>query len=267
MPEDIARRWVPGDGPVELWPQAAGLTNRTYRVARGGRQYSLRIAPPGRATEREREWECRVLTLAVAAGLAPPVHACRCAEGILVADWVDGRTWTPGEVRHPDNIARVAALVRRLQALRPEPVLQIAPAGWVSYYVQLRERSGAPASAALRERVRAAHAWLERLAALPPRRHVLCHGDLHRHNVVVVEAQQVLLDWEYARVTDPFWDLAGWVVSNGGTEAFASALLESYLTRPATPQETLRLELLRGLYGHVCLEWSELYLGPTPHFP
>jgi thiamine kinase-like enzyme len=112
----------------------------------------------------------------------------------------------------------------------------------------------APRSAELR---RAALARLERLAASGPAPAALCHSDLHRFNVVG-GARPVLLDWEYAHVTDPFWDLAGWIANNDWEDRCAMKLLRGYLKRAPLPQETARLELLVWLYDYVCLQWSEL---------
>ena len=42
--EEIARRWVPGEGPLDLEPLSRGLVNDTFRVARAGRLYALRVA-------------------------------------------------------------------------------------------------------------------------------------------------------------------------------------------------------------------------------
>jgi thiamine kinase-like enzyme len=88
---------------------------------------------------------------------------------------------------------------------------------------------------------------------------VLCHSDLHRLNLAAGE-RLVLLDWEYAHVSDPYWDLAAWIANNDGTASFAADVLAGYLERPAGEHESERLRLLTWLYDYVCLLWSELYL-------
>ena len=93
---------------------------------------------------------------------------------------------------------------------------------------------------------------------------MLCHSDLHPANLVASERGLVLLDWEYAHVSDPYWDLAGWIANNDGGPQFAADLLASYLQRPAVPDESARLRLFVWLYDYVCLLWSELYLKQRP---
>ncbi len=43
---------------------------------------------------------------------------------------------------------------------------------------------------------------------------VVCHSDLHPMNLICGAESLILLDWEYAHVADPLWDLAGWSANN-----------------------------------------------------
>ena len=254
-------RWVPGAGPVVVQPLASGLVNDSCRVARAGRLYSMRVATANsQDLGLDREWECKVLSHAAAAGLAPTIERCEPAQGVLVADWVSGRTWTLEEIRLPDRIHAMAGLLRRVHALPiPQPARVMTPAAWVALYAAALTRGleEPSRSAGLRS---AADARLAVLAASRLPHPVLCHSDLHRLNVTV-GPNLLLLDWEYAHVSDPYWDLAGWIANNDGTQHFAEVLLADYLQRPAEPAESARLGQLMWLYDYICLLWSELYLN------
>lgn len=268
-------RWVPGEGPVDIHPLAAGLVNASCRVARAARLYSLRVTTAdSQELGLDREWECRVLAAAAAAGVAPEVRCCEPAEGVLVADWVPSRAWTAAEIRQPDTIHAMAQLLRRVHALRiPQPARAMSPAAWIAHYSAALARDGsgipspsgertsaAPASAELRA---AADARLTLLAVSHPPAVVLCHSDLHRLNVAMGD-RLLLLDWEYAHVSDPYWDLAGWIANNDAGPDFGADLLARYLQRPAVAGESARLRLFVWLYDYVCLLWSELYLKQRP---
>jgi len=258
-PEELALRWVPGAGPVTLKPLAAGLVNESYRVERDGRMYSMRLAADGLELGVEREWECRVLRCAARAGLAPVTVCCEPSRGVLVAEWTGGDPWTAEELRQPGNIGALTGLMRRVHALAiPGPARMMSPAAWIAYYGRAAARIGkqAAASAGLRA---AANVHLELLAGIPSAPLVLCHSDLHRLNVAAGE-RLMLLDWEYAHVSDPYWDLAAWIANNDGTASFAADVLAGYLERPAGGHESERLRLLTWLYDYVCLLWSDLYL-------
>jgi thiamine kinase-like enzyme len=271
----IADRHVPGSGAPAVQRLAAGLVNDSYRVERDGLLYALRV-PACQAAEFgiDREWECRVLARAQAAGLAPIVECCEPRDGILVARWVDGEIWTEAQVRQVRNIETAARLVRRIHALAvPSGARIMSPAAWIAHYrralATLRTRlvqrpgggepSGPPQSAV--------DACLAALAELPPAAAVLCHSDLHPQNVVLAAHGPVLLDWEYAHVSDPLWDLAGWSCNNDFSADDRGLLLAGYLGRPALAGEVLRLERLAWLYDYVCLLWSEVYATLRPEEP
>jgi len=254
--DDVAQRWVPGEGPVDVLPLADGLVNRTCRVVRAGRVYSLRIAASaGRELGLDRRWECAVRARAGAHGLAPPMHRCDPESGILIADWASGRAWSAQETRLPGNIDLMARLLRRVHALEiPAPPRRMHPGDWIALYQSALTPRG-PA-AGLRS---AAEACLAQLARLPGSAPVLCHSDLHRANLLI-GADPLLLDWEFAHVSDGLWDLGGWVANNDWTDDEAQRLLSGYLQRPAGAPELERLGIWAWLYDYVCLLWSECYL-------
>jgi thiamine kinase-like enzyme len=280
-PERVAALHVPGMGRVEIERLGAGLVNETYRVMRDGSAHAMRLALSNRDDlGLDRAWEARVLEGAVAAELAPAAEYCDPIGGILISRWVDGRPWAPADTRRPSNISRMAEFMRRIHALPiPAPARCMSPAQWIDYYsaAALRSAPGdarAPtdagaaaipaAAAAVRDatvRRAAATQRLAALAALPGVRPALCHSDLHTLNLIDRGGALVLLDWEYAHVSEAFWDLAGWAANNDFEEPIRHDLLAGYLSRRPTGEESLRLQLLGWLYDYVCLWWSALYLN------
>jgi thiamine kinase-like enzyme len=258
--ELLAGRHVPGAGSIEIHRLRGGLMNDTYRVERDGASFAMRVASPGSShLGFDRAFEARVLEVAAAADLAPAIAYCDAQRGILITRWALGQRWDRAEVCRPANIARIALLLRRIHSLPlPMPARVMSPAMWLDYYsaagrtaVQTRH---APA---LRE---AAAKHLAAVAALPGVAPVLCHSDLHTLNLIDRGRSLLLLDWEYAHVSDPLWDLAGWSANNDLDEDLKQSLLSSYTGGWPTPDERSRLALLGWLYDYVCLSWSELYL-------
>jgi thiamine kinase-like enzyme len=258
--ESVAARHVPGTGNLEIQPSGKGLINETYRVLRDGGAFALRVAA---ATPYDlgvdRAWEARVLECARSADLAPVLEYCDPQRGILIVRWVDGRSWSPVDVRRKSSLSRMAQLLRRVHALTmPAPARLMSPMTWIDHYSAAACTRDSSSGAALRD---ASRGRLAALAALPRVDPVVCHSDLHTLNLIDRGDSLVLLDWEYAHASDPLWDLASWSANNDLEDEFKNELLRNYLGRAPTRDEHVRLLLLGWLYDYVCLLWSELYLN------
>jgi thiamine kinase len=249
----LGRDIVPGAGRLKIEHLSSGLLNEVYRILRDDAAYVLRV-PSERPVRLglELQSEIQILESAAGAGIAPrPVHADS-ARGILLLRWIDGRSWLPREAQSSAGIARMAELLRRVHALPvPAQARAMSPASWIGIY------RGRP-DPFLQE---TAASKTKDLAALPRPPGVVCHSDLHLQNLIECDASLMLLDWEYAHVSDPFWDVAGWSANNDFDLASQRQLLTAYLGEAPTPHQSARFRLLYWLYDYVCLLWSELYLA------
>jgi thiamine kinase-like enzyme len=282
MPPDrvteAARRFVPGIGPVSVERLGRGLVNESYRVTRDERMYSLRMSAVEPAAAHvpigvDREWECRVLAVASAARIAPVIECCEPRFGVLVARWEEGHALSVEEARRPHTTTRVAELALRVHALAlPGNVRVLHPADWIERYrdalahlpMGARRARRTPGLAGSADFLQAqAERRLGALEVLPRTPDVLCHSDLHPANLIAGKPGLVLLDWEYAHVSEAFWDLAGWACNNDLNLEARALLLASYLGRQAAPEEERRLAALAWLYDYVCWLWSEVHGGAT----
>ena len=188
--------------------------NASYRVTRDDASFVLRVrAARGEAPGVDRLWEQRVLNGIAAASFAPLVSVCDPAEGVLVTRWVEGTIWTASEATRPEVAVEVAQLARNVHDVRaPQPVRAMTPVLWRDLYLQALRNTELDRGRreAIVQWTSEAQPLFDEYAALDLPDARLCHSDLHRHNIVPSAAGLVLLDWEYAHVGDPFWDLAGW---------------------------------------------------------
>jgi thiamine kinase-like enzyme len=259
--EQLCTAIVPGTGAVQIHLLAKGLISESYRVVRDGRAYTLKAAAAYAAEfALNIAWEAQVLERAGSAGMAPALVYCDVERALLVSRWVEGLSWSPEEVRRPANIGKIAALLRRVHALEvPLPPRLMNPLSWVQVYgTALSRRSRGVPGSALRT---AADARLQELAQLPAPAGVVCHSDLHRMNLLHRDESLILIDWEYAHISDPLWDLAGWAANNDFEPAARGELLGKYLGTAPTAGDWQRFRLLMWLYDYVCLLWSRLYLS------
>jgi thiamine kinase-like enzyme len=141
----------------------------------------------------------------------------------------------------------------------PTPARQGTPLQWIKIYTDaLSRRTSTSNDPALRS---AALARIESLSELPRIVGAACHSDLHAMNVLEENDSLILLDWEYAHVTDPLWDVAGWCANNDFDAQVQWTLLASYLGQAPNLTQWQRFRLLSALYDYVCLLWSELFLS------
>jgi thiamine kinase-like enzyme len=264
--ERLSRGAVPGTGTPDIKLISCGLVNETYRVIRDGCSYSLRVAIPQPVDlGQDLEWEAGVLETAGRAGLAPPLLHCDPVRGVLVSRWVDGRNWGPDEARSCANIGNLAGLLRRVHELRiPTPARLMSPPAWVDCYVAALSGARHPVDLSLRA---AAASRLDQLSKLPNAAGALCHSDLHTLNLVERDRSLILLDWEYAHVSEPLWDLAGWSANNDFGEQAQRILLTNYWGSAPSPSLWTRFRLMLWLFDYTCLLWSELAMSVRPAKP
>jgi thiamine kinase-like enzyme len=151
----------------------------------------------------------------------------------------------------------MAALLRRVHALPiPRPARLMAPGGWVGLYGAALLQAGRTIDPELR---RHAEARLARLAELPSVAGVVCHSDLHALNLIHAGELTVLIDWEYAHVADPLWDLAGWSANCDFSEESQRELLAYYSGGAPSSSAWTRFRLLGWLYDYISLLWGGLW--------
>lgn len=259
--EQLGRRVLPGTGSVVVEHLSSGLVSEVYRVVRDDAAYALKVAS-GHAGRFALDiaWEARILEAAARADIAPPLVYFEPERGVLVTRWIKGRPWPRCEVQSARAIARIGGLLRRVHALPvPAPARALNPMTWIEIYrAALPQGAQMRLDPALQETAASAAAGLDTLPKPPG---VVCHSDLHAQNLIETDDSLLLLDWEYAHVTDPLWDAAGWSANNDFDGASRRMLLASYLGSAPTANDWARFSLLAWLYDYVCLLWSGIYLA------
>ncbi|HEY6102149.1 MAG TPA: phosphotransferase [bacterium] len=221
-----------------------GITNVNYRVEVDGVSFFVRV--PGEESrllgiDRRREYECTAA--AAQSGVGPEVVDFLEAEGVLVTRFIAGHGMSLEEIRRPESIRRVAATLRRLHGGPPFPGT-FSPMGAVADYLRI-SRQAAPLPAAIDSMVDQARAIDRALGAAPP---VLrpCHNDLLLANFIDDGRQIWVVDWEYAAMGDPFFDLGNFAVHQGLSDEQEQAFLTAYLGGP-TDSDLARLKLMKIL--------------------
>jgi thiamine kinase-like enzyme len=212
----VERVWPGGVESVE--PLGGGITNHNFRVVAGGEAFVLRIG--GRDTELlgiDRRVEHGATLAAASLGIGPEVVAFVEPGGYLVTRFVEGEV---GRVTVP----QVAALLARLHAGPEIPGRFDAFRVVEAYAATARERGVAPPPTLAAAAGTARRIERRRGPYLPKP----CHNDLLAANFVHDGGRLWLVDWEYAGMGDPAFDLANFAVNNGLDEAGDLELLAAY---------------------------------------
>jgi aminoglycoside phosphotransferase (APT) family kinase protein len=228
-PTQIVERIWPGRGAT-VEPLGGGITNHNFRVEVGDGTFVLRVG--GEDTQLlgiDRESEHAASLVAAQLGLAPEVVTFLEPEGYLVTRFVEGEV---GVV----DVAQAGTALRRLHdgpaipsrfdsfrvveayhAIAGERGVDTPPAyGWASEIAQQVEeqRRGAP---------------------LCP-----CHNDLLSANFIAAGRRLWIVDWEYAGMGDPFFDLGNFAVNHELDADGERLLLESYGSEDAASLTLMR---------------------------
>jgi thiamine kinase-like enzyme len=251
-----------GAPPLRCERLPGGTVNDSWRVASPAGEFVLRL--DGAAWRRpgvDRARESALHGLAAAAGLAPRIVAQERSLGVLVCEYAEGRDFTPADMGDAAQLRRLAGRLAQLHALPAPRALRFDPLALFAEYL----RAGTSADRAAGERQRAA---LERDSALLVGGQAACivHGDLV-HGNVRAGASLWLLDWEYAQVADPAWDV-GCLLAYYPQSALHLPLL---LAASGLADGALRVQAAARL--HAALGWAwhrargEAAAPPAPGFP
>ncbi len=211
----IAGRLWPG-AEIAVEPLGGGITNHNFKVVVNGEQLVLRVG--GKDTELlgiDREHEHEAALRAAELGIGPEV--VRFEHGCLVTRFVEG------SVGNPDP-AEVGRLLRRLHEGLSLTARFDVYRVIETYAATARERGVAsPAEYShllhVAQRIEAAR----RDSPLAP-----CHNDLLAANFIDDGSRTWIVDWEYAGMGDPYFDLANFAVNNELDEDGERALLGAY---------------------------------------
>jgi thiamine kinase-like enzyme len=259
-------------GPLEgeATPLDGGITNRNYRACFGRTEVVIRM--PGKDTDQlgiDREAERLANECAARVGVAPEVVAVLADPPCLVTRFVPGRELVPGELRQPAALAEVAAGLRAVHDCGERLAVSFSGFRIVETYAErARARGVEPPpdyadAHAVAARIEAALGGAgdgQSSSAIPDPGHqsVLCHNDLLPANFLASDAGIRLIDWEYAAMGDPYFDLGNFAVNNGLGPAEEEAFLGAYLGEPPGRHRLARLRAMRFMSDFREAMWAVL---------
>jgi thiamine kinase-like enzyme len=180
-------------------------------------------------------------------------------EGYLVTRFIEGSPVDAAAVRRPDTLNRVADSLRRVHDGPAIPGLFV-PFRIVEAYRALAAARGVTIPAEY-EVARAIARRIELALLAAPLELRPCHNDLLSSNFVDDGERIRIVDWEYAGMGDPFFDLGNFSVNHELTRGEDAELLAAYDGGHPTTARLARLALMRVVSDFREAMWAVLQQG------
>lgn len=211
-----------------------GLTNLNVKVTFGNpsqRTVIARISTDDSALLAiDRDAEHANSLAAARAGVAPAVVGRSAEAGVLVVEWVAGRTFCAADVRDDANLPRIAAACRRLHA-GPRFVGDFDMFQLQQRYLRIVTERGFRLPPGYLDLLPAFES-IGRALAVHAGPSVPCHNDLLAENLVDDGSRLWLIDFEYAGNNDAAFELGNLASESGLTVAQLGELVRLYSGRP-----------------------------------
>ena len=240
---------------------SGGITNRNFLVSAAGTDDRWVIRLAGNDTHLlgiSREVEHAATVAAAGVGVGPEVTAFIRPEGYLVTRFIEGSAVSDEAVHRPETLVRVAESLRRVHDGPPIPGLFI-PYRIVEAYRALALARGVTIPPEY-ELARATTRRIELALLTNPVELRPCHNDLLNANFIDDGTRIRIVDWEYAGMGDPFFDLGNFSINHELAPDEDAALLAAY-EGDVRPDRLARLTLMRTVSDFREAMWGVLQQG------
>jgi thiamine kinase len=226
-----------------------GPTNSSWLVRRGDELCVLRLDKPlARELGLDREAEHDINESVFLARLgAEPLHY-NSEHGITLRRYLPGRTWSEADLQDAQKLQLLAKYMRDLHAL-PAVGNPYSPGLAARRYAR---QLGTPEAQKIADEANLLLADLH----FTPYRECLCHNDLVAGNILESSQGLKFIDWEYAGMGDPWFDLAVVIEHHGLSESLEQGFVQAYLLRPPREADLRRLAGWRAFYRALLSLWQ-----------
>jgi len=205
---------------------AGGLTNRNYLVRDGDEQFVARLCDDRQflGIDRRNERLCQIA--ACEAGVAPEVTHFE--QGMLVSRFLNARTLADDDLQEPALLLRLAQIIHQIHSASDQltgELLFFCPFQTIRTYTQTARDHCAVLPPDIDQLVEDSRKLSHRMSPFRP---TLCHNDLLAANIMDDGDRLWLVDWEYAGIGNPLFDLAGVSANAGLSEQLEVQLIEAY---------------------------------------
>lgn len=236
-----------------------GMTNLVFRLG----DFCLRI--PGKGTEEyiNRANEAVMAREAARAGVSPEVLHSDPATGVMVTRFVSGaETMTPKSFRERSGSpARAGKVFRRLHGSGAKFPFRFELFAMIDDYLKVLSTRDVALPAGYHDVVREADRNVRAALAAHELPLVACHCDPLCENFLDTGERMWIVDWEYAGMNDPLWDLGDLSVEAGFDAGQEDEMMRAYFGGVPRPAEHGRVVIYKAMCDLLWTLWGLIQLA------
>jgi thiamine kinase-like enzyme len=258
---NIKQFWCLDERDIKV-RRLGGLTNEVFYVDHAGEQYVLRL--PGKGTEEyiNRAHERQAAKEAARVKVAPDVVYVDDATGIMVTRYADDNvTMSPKLFKtRKGAAARAAEALKRLHASDAKFPARFELFAMIDDYLKVLSTKDVELPEGYNDALKQAEKVRKALAAhrLPL---VACHCDPLCENFLDTGKRMWIVDWEYAGMNDPMWDLGDLAVEGQFTPSLEDELLAAYFPEGPSSAERGRFVIYKAMCDLLWTLWGLIQLA------
>jgi len=236
-----------------------GITNKSYYLKLADSEYVLRINNP--ESDRlglDRAREIKIMSDVASLELAPVNIYYHETSNFFLSKWIPGETWSNQQIQKQVNLNRLAQQLKQLHNLPCQSLPRVDLLKRLAHYrsMILARHSNLPA---IEQRL-LSYTLNSLIPKLCSPSLCLCHNDLLSVNILESKNHHIhFLDWEYAAVNEPMFELAVICRGNQLTAENQQYFLQAYLGENFD-QFVLDFDAWCWFYDYLSLLWGLVIL-------
>ena len=219
---------ISADRINKIYP-IGGMTNNNYKIEIDNKYYVLRV--PGKGTEDmiSREDEIKNAIYADEIGINCRVVYFNKESGVKISKFIENaQTLSPESTKSQNNMIMVCEILKKLHNYDKKMSNNFNIYGKIEQYEKLAKEVNAIFFDDYYE-VKNKVLYLKNIMDKLDVKLVPCHNDTIAENFIKSgEDKMYLIDWEYAGMNDPMWDLSAYSLENKFSEDEEELLLNIY---------------------------------------
>lgn len=237
----------------ELVALKTGMTNRSFKFSIDGKEYILRS--PGEGTEKliNRKNEAKVYEKLKGRDISDRIIYISGEDGYKITEY-----WDTARVCDPLNKEDVKKSMNKLRdfhSLKLEVDHSFELFKEIDFYESLWE--GQPSMFEDYAQTKANVLELKKFIDSIPKERILSHIDSNSDNLLIVDGDMFMIDWEYAGMQDPDLDIAMFAIYALYDREQTDFLIDSYFVDGCTEETRMKIYAYMASAGLLWSNWCE----------